>query len=88
MGDAAKLILMSLALMPDTGLTGEGIDTNYGNDNFWANNAADERCPVRGGCWYIGGSAGVFGLALSNPRSSSWAAYGGRSAFVKLPAEA
>ena len=88
MGDAAKLILMSLALMPDTGLTGEGIDANYGNDNFWANNAADERCPVRGGGWSYGGSAGVFYLSLSNPRSGSWTGSGGRSAFVKLPAEA
>ena len=88
MGDAAKLILMSLALMPDTGLTGEGIDANYGNDNFWANNAADERCPVRGGGWGSGESAGVFGLHLDGPRSDSWADGGGRSAFVKLPAEA
>ena len=87
-GDAAKLILMSLALMPDTGLTGEGIDANYGNDNFWANNAADERCPIRGGYWHDGGSAGVFSLNLINPRSNSWASGGGRSAFVKLPAEA
>ena len=87
-GDAAKLILMSLALMPDTGLTGEGIDTNYGNDNFWANNAADERCPFRGGGWYDGGSGGVFNLNLSSPRSNSWTISGGRSAFVKLPAEA
>lgn len=60
----------------------------YGNDNFWANNAANERCPLRGGSWGNGGSAGVFGLDLNNPRSNSWTAGGGRSAFVKLPAEA
>lgn len=87
-GDAAKLILMSLALMPDTALTGDGIDATYGNDNFWANNAADERCPFRGGNWSGGECAGVFGLSLGIPRSSSWANRGGRSAFVKLPAEA
>ena len=87
-GDAAKLILMSLALMPDTALTGDGIDTTYGNDNFWANNAADERCPTRGGSWGSGEGAGVFRLDLYDPRSISWTAYGGRSAFVKLPAEA
>lgn len=87
-GDAAKLILMSLALMPDTALTGDGIDATYGNDNFWANNAADERCPFRGGDWYGGEGAGVFSLSLLDPRSNSWAAGGGRSAFVKLPAEA
>ena len=79
---------MSLALMPDTALTGDGIDANYGGDYFWANNAADERCPVRGGSWYYGASAGVFNLSLSSPRSNSWAYFGGRSAFVKLPAEA
>lgn len=87
-GDAAKLILMSLALMPDTGLTGEGIDTTYGNDYFYFNNGADERCPLRGGGWNSGESAGVFTLDLGYPRSSSWANSGGRSAFVKLPAEA
>lgn len=86
-GDAAKLILMSLALMPDTALTGDGIDTTYGNDNFWANNAADERCPVAGGGWSSGASAGLFYLYLSDPRSSSWAHYGGRCAYAELPAE-
>ena len=74
--------------MPDTALTGDGIDANYGGDYFWANNAADERCPVRGGYWGNGGSAGVFSLNLLSPRSGSWADRGGRSAFVKLPAEA
>ena len=79
---------MSLALMPDTALTGDGIDANYGGDYFWANNAADERCPFRGGNWGNGESAGVFYLSLYYPRSYSWANNGGRSAFVKLPAEA
>lgn len=79
---------MSLALMPDTALTGDGIDATYGNDNFWANNAADERCPIRGGNWSSGEGAGVFDLHLNDPRSSSWTGSGGRSAFVKLPAEA
>lgn len=87
-GDAAKLLLMALALMPDTALTGSGIDATYGGDYFWANNAADERCPFRGGGWGNGGSAGVFGLSLDNPRSAAWTNDGGRSAFVKLPAEA
>ena len=87
-GDAAKLILMALALMPDTALTGSGIDATYGGDRFWANNAADERCPFRGGGWYDGGGAGVFYLHLYHPRSASGWYFGGRSAFVKLPAEA
>ncbi len=82
-GAAAKLLLQALALMPDTALTGTGIDANYGGDYVWANNAADERCPLRGGHWRDGGAAGVFGLNLSNPRSSAWDDRGGRCAFVK-----
>lgn len=85
-GDAAKLVLMALALMPDAALTGTGIDTTYGGDYFWFNNGAEERLPSRGGCWADGG-AGLFGLYLYDPRSSSYWAFGGRSAFVELPAE-
>ena len=82
-GAAAKLLLMSLALMPDTALTGTGIDATYGGDQFWFNNGADERCPFRGGYWRSGGFAGVFSLNLSSPRSGAWDCYGGRCAFVK-----
>lgn len=82
-GAAAKLLLQALALMPDTALTGTGIDANYGGDYVWANNAADERCPCRGGSWSYGGNAGVFDLGLSNPRSNTWSHNGGRCAFVK-----
>lgn len=42
-----------------------------------------EYIPVRGGSWSGGGSAGVFGLSLSIPRSDSWTSNGGRSAFFK-----
>ena len=69
--------------MPDTALTGTGIDANYGGDYVWANNAADERCPFRGGSWDYGSSAGVFYLSLNNPRSNTWDGGGGRCAFVK-----
>ena len=79
---------MSLALMPDTALTGDGIDATYGNDYFWFNNGAEERCPLRGGYWHDGTDAGVFSLSLGLPRSYSNWIIGGRSAFVKLPAEA
>lgn len=82
-GDAAKLLLMALALMPDTALTGTGIDATYGGDGFWANNAAAERCPLRGGGWSSGGVAGVFRLYLSSPRSNAYWGIGGRCAFVK-----
>ena len=42
-----------------------------------------EYIPFRGGSWYDGESAGVFGLYLSDPRSNSWTDGGGRSAFFK-----
>lgn len=82
-GDAAKLLLQALALLPDTALTGTGIDTTYGGDNVWANNGAEERCPYRGGRWSSGSVSGVFALDLNYPRSGTWDAVGGRCAFVK-----
>lgn len=86
-GDAAKLLLKALALMPDTALTGEGIDATYGNDYFYFNNGADERCPSRGGNWGDGSSAGLFSLYLYNPRSIANWSIGGRCAYAELPAE-
>lgn len=86
--DAAKLLLMSLALMPDTALTGDGIDATYGNDYFYFNNGAEERCPIRGGSWGSGSGAGVFNLDLGNSRAGTSWSIGGRCAFVELPAEA
>ena len=80
-GAAAKLLLQALAMLPDTALTGEGIDASYGGDGFWSNNGAAERCPSRGADWNDGGGAGVFGVSLSNPRSNSSASIGGRSAY-------
>ena len=84
-GAAAKLLLQSLAMMPDTDLTGEGIDATYGGDSFWANNAQAERCLYRGGNWYSGGSAGVFSAYLGYPRSRVSAGIGGRVAFIENP---
>ena len=86
-GDAAKLLLMSLALMPDTALTGDGIDATYGNDYFWFNNGAEGRCPIRGGSWSSGTHAGLFYLDLISPRSSVAWSLGGRCAYAELPAE-
>ena len=80
-GAAAKLLLQALAMLPDTALTGEGIDASYGGDGFWFNNGAAERCPCRGASWADGGSAGVFSVSLRNPRSNSYAHVGGRSAY-------
>lgn len=83
-GAAAQLLLQALALLPDTALTQEGvIDTTYGSDYFYANNAQAERCLIRGGYWLSGSSAGVFSAYLSNPRSSSSGDVGGRSALIE-----
>lgn len=83
-GAAAQLLLQALALLPDTALTQEGvIDTTYGGDYFYANNAQAERCLIRGGSWYYGSNAGVFYAALGSPRSGSSSNFGGRSALIE-----
>ena len=82
-GAAAKLLLQALAMLPDAALTGDGIDATYGGDYFYINNAEAERCLVRGGRWSNGGSAGVFGSDLSDPRSNASGGFGGRSAFYE-----
>lgn len=82
-GDAAKLLLQSLALLPDTELAGEGIDATYGGDIFWGNNAAAERCAIRGGDWSNSTGAGVFRMGLNHTQSSLSATFGGRSAFAE-----
>ena len=69
--------------MPEDGAAAE----DYNGDHFWANNAAEERCAIRGGHWRDGAYAGVFSLGFSDPRSSvSWG-IGGRPAFVELETE-
>jgi hypothetical protein len=83
-GDAAKLLLQTLAMLPDASLTGDGIDTAYGDDYFYANTNEAERWLFRGGNWLSGGSAGLFCSNLSSPRSYVYGALGGRSALVEL----
>lgn len=83
-GEATKLLLQALALLPDTELTQEGvIDTTYGSDSFYANNAQAERCLCRGGGWVSGSNAGVFSAFVDNPRSNSRSFLGGRSALIE-----
>ena len=38
---------------------------------------------VRGGGWFSGGRAGVFGSSLYYPRSDAYGGVGGRSAYFK-----
>ena len=82
-GAAAKLLLQCLALLPDPSLTGTGIDTTYGGDQFYAINGEAERCLIRGGHWAYGANAGVFCGRLSSARSSVGSNIGGRSAFYE-----
>lgn len=81
-GDAAKVLLQALAMLPDPDLTGDGIDTNYGGDYFYANNGEAERCLIRGGGWNYGSLAGLFNSRLDYSRSIACGDFGGRSAFI------
>lgn len=73
----APEIAKALLLYPDE----PGGD--YGGDYHWVNTTG-ERLPLCGGRWYSGAAAGVFGVTLVDPRSSSVSGIGFRSAFVDL----
>ena len=77
-GNAAKILLRSLALLPDEGAQ----EADYEGDYFWWNNGVAERCVSRGGDWPYGTGAGVFALAGYYSRSDSATAVGFRSAFI------
>lgn len=77
-GDAAKILLRSLALLPDEGAE----EADYESDYFYWNNGAAERCVFRGGYWANGAGAGVFDLYGAGSRSYSSAAVGFRSAYI------
>lgn len=80
-GDQVKLMLMALAILPDTGLTGEGIAADYDGDYFYVNNSKGERYLFCGGNWSNGTTAGVLSFNLNNTRSLSSGDIGGRSAY-------
>ena len=73
------LYLRAMALAPDAGAAA----SEYGEQYFYANNAADERCARRGGSWSSGSYAGVFYLSFSYARSYSDTHVGGRPAFYE-----
>lgn len=56
---------------------------DYGGDGHYMNNSG-ERLPFCGGSWYSASSAGVFGVSLNYPRSSSNTNFGFRSAYCEL----
>lgn len=78
LSDFCKMYLQAMALLPEDG------DTDYGSDNFWANNAAEEVLPFRGGSYWYSTAAGVFALYLALPRSFADTHIGFRAAFVNL----
>ncbi|NNG67357.1 SUMF1/EgtB/PvdO family nonheme iron enzyme [Caldanaerobacter subterraneus] len=59
------------------------IDSNYKNGGLWVRNYG-ERLPFRGGSWDYGSYAGLFALALFDPRSYAYVHVGFRSAYVNL----
>lgn len=76
--DAAKLLLKSLGLLPNTSSDFTGPQRCY------FNNSEDERCVCRGGSYSY--SAGGFpSFNGGGPRSSSGAGVGFRLAYAKLP---
>ena len=76
-GDAAKVLLRALALLPDEGSAA----ADYEGDYFWWNNGVAERCVSRGGHWNLGANAGVFYLN-GYSRSGSRTYIGFRSAYI------
>lgn len=77
-GDATKVLLRSLALLPDEGAA----ESDYEGDYFWWNNGVAERCVYRGGDWGNGAAAGVFYLNGNDSRSYSSTGVGFRSAYI------
>lgn len=77
-GANTKVLLRSLALLPDEG----SAVADYDGDLMYWNNRQSERSVFRGGYWNYGASAGVFSLNGSNPRSYSSTTIGFRSAFI------
>ena len=77
-GEAAKILLRSLTLLPDEGAE----EDDYEGDYFYWNNGVAERCVCRGGYWNNGTIAGVFSLYGDYSRSYSDTYIGFRSAYI------
>ena len=77
-GAAAKVLLRSLALLPDEGAT----EADYEGDYYWLNNGVAERCVIRGGNWGSGANAGVFDFAGTYSRAHVNWYVGFRSAYI------
>lgn len=80
LSDFTKKYMQAMALLPEDG----AVEADYNGDNFWGNNGADERLPLRGGYWNYSARAGVFALFFYNPRGISNSTVGFRAAFENL----
>ena len=77
-GAATKVLLRSLALLPDEGTT----EASYEGDYYWLNNGVAERCVFRGGSWSNGANAGVFSFNGNDSRANVYWNVGFRSAYI------
>lgn len=77
-GAATKVLLRSLALLPDEGAT----EADYEGDYYWLNNGVAERCVFRGGDWRNGADAGVFYFSGGGSRARVGTDVGFRSAYI------
>lgn len=77
-GAATKVLLRSLALLPDEGAT----EADYEGDYYWLNNGVAERCVIRGGYWSAGANAGVFYFYGGDSRACVSSHVGFRSAYI------
>lgn len=77
-GDATKLLLRSLALLPDEGSVAE----DYENDFVYWNNNAMECCVNRGGQWSHSGGSGVFAILGHFTRADTTPSSGFRAAYI------
>lgn len=75
--DKAKLLLRSLAMLPEENAG------NYDDDYFYINNQEKERLVAVGGCWDSGTDAGVFDSSARGSRGDSWLSTGFRLAYVE-----
>lgn len=76
-GDAAKVLLRALALLPDS----DTLEADYESDVMYWNNGVAERCVFRGGNYGNGADAGAF-YVYGGARSASVAYIGFRSAYI------
>lgn len=77
-GEAAKVLLRALALLPDT----DAVASDYENANVAFHNGQAERCMGRGGRYTSMGNAGVFSIYCNTSRNNTSADTGFRAAYI------